>query len=162
VQLIEQRLGTLAVVALLVGCGQQADSSFCATHAGEHWRHRAELPRLEIEYADSGIVEVELALPSTLADKLPTLATGDILALPEFCEVGHLRRRDRYGDVSLRFQADCAGQQPDSLAVPLLQKQQEILEVEVSMSTPAVRKHFIVHRQCERALFNVTAGIDSE
>ncbi|WP_133300604.1 hypothetical protein [Seongchinamella sediminis] len=149
-------------IALLFGCGQQVDSSFCATHASDHWQHRAEFSRLEIDYVDSGALTVQLWLPKALAAGMAIAVPADILAVPDFCNVGVLQRSEEGAEVSLRFQAECGDRKPDSLAVPLLEQQQEIAELEVSMNTPAVTKHFVVHHQCEGALFNVAGGADGE
>lgn len=158
---IERGVGLLLTAALLVGCGQQSDSSFCATYSNTHWEQRTEIPRLQIEYTRDGAVIVQLTLPPQMALGMATVP-DDILLLPNYCEVGELQRYGQTGEQVMEFKAQCGELQPKSLDVPLLQTQEKISEIEVSMSTPAVRKHFIVHRKCDRALFNIAGATENE
>lgn len=159
---INRFFGLLLAVSLVGACSQEIDRSFCSSHASEHWQHREQHPQLQIEYASSGELQVQLSLPEERAILLETATPGDILAMPPQCVAQPLQRSSQQGLASLRFEAACGDQLPASLGVPLLLEYPGIEEVEVSMRTPAVRKHFIVHHQCERALFNIAEGTASE
>ncbi|GAB3291796.1 hypothetical protein GCM10027297_38080 [Parahaliea aestuarii] len=148
-------------LALLGGCGREVDKSFCALHGSEHWQHREQQAQLLIDYAESGDMAVQLTLPGELA-AVPLASPGDILALPEHCEAGALLRESEAGMQVFRFGARCGDVLPESLSVSLLGERLEVQEIEVSMSTPAVRKHFVVHRDCERAMFNIDGESDGE
>ncbi|WP_157976704.1 hypothetical protein [Parahaliea mediterranea] len=150
-----KRGGWLVVSAWLTACGGQGESSFCATHGGEHWRHRDQQPALVVDYAARGKLAVQLLLPAEGGAIGSDLAPRDILELPAGCSATALRRDRRDGRVRLRFEADCGDEPPADLSVPLLEGPGGLREMEVTMTTPAVRKHFVIHRDCERALFNV-------
>lgn len=148
---------------LLSGCTREMSTDFCASHGAGHRQHREQQAQLQIDYTESGVVDVQLSLPRPLS-QLQVERPEAILALPAQCAVGELTREAareewaRNEATTLRFQAQCGEVKPDSLSVPLLQDNVELQEVEVSMTTPAVRKHFVVHQDCERALFNLAVG----
>lgn len=161
-QQIERVCGLLLAMSLLAGCGQEVDSSFCVVHAAEHLQHREQAPQLQVDYTSNGELQVLLSLVDEQAALLAAAGPGDIIALPAHCAAQAVQRSSREGRTLLQFQAACGDQLPASLEVPLLLAYPDIEEVEVSMRTPAVRKHFIVHQQCERALFNIAEGPASE
>jgi len=161
VQLIERSGWVLLGLLLLGGCGREVDRSFCASHGGKHWQHREQQAQLLIDYAEDGDMGVQLILPGELA-AVSLANPGDILTLPEHCESGALLRESEAGMQVLRFDARCGDVLPESLSVPLLGKRLEIQELEVSMSTPAVRKYFVVHQDCERAIFNIDGDSHGE
>ncbi len=155
---IERRLWVVALVIVLSACGRQADEGFCATHGQSHWQHRDQQPSLVVGYEQSGRLAVALALPTSESNHSSVVSAADILALPAHCKAGELKPETQGEQTLLRFDADCGEELPAQLSVPLLQNAPELDEVEVSMTTPAVHKHFVVHRDCERAIFNLAEG----
>lgn len=148
-------------MSLLGGCGGEVDDSFCASHGSEHRQHRDQQAQLVITYAANGDMAVQLGLPGELA-VLPLQQPADILTLPGQCTVGAMQRSQEPGALVLGFTAHCQKMQPESLSVALLDEHPQLQEIEVTMTTPAVRKHFVVHRDCERAMFNIDGDASSE
>lgn len=161
-RLIERPSWLLLIALVLAGCSGEADRGFCASHASEHWQHANEHPRMSVEYTGDGALAVQLALPAGRVAHAGFAAPADILELPVQCIPGALQRAVAGKDELLQFQAQCGEEQPANLSVPILDARQEIEEIEVTMTTPAVSKHFVIHQDCERAMFNVTGKDDYE
>lgn len=158
----QTRLMWQCLVLLVSGCGGERSMEFCEQHAAEHWQHRAEVTALDMRLDQEGALNVAVAIPRGTLD---WALAGDVLASAAHVvdagptcaplAVSVTRGEDT---LSGQYRLQCEGDGPaDGLIVSLFQHLDQLREVEVTMTTPAVSKHFLVNRRCERALFNVVA-----
>lgn len=149
------------LLALLfgAGCAKEADNGFCATHGPDHWQHRDEVAGLTVRYGADGALEGRLSLPAEDAGPAAAgvLASAEEVFTTDANCVAEEQSVTREGGRLLgEYRLRCTGEAPlAALSVPLFDQLPELEELEVTMTTPAVTKHFLVHRRCERALFNI-------
>ncbi|MBN7796394.1 hypothetical protein [Parahaliea mediterranea] len=156
----QTRLVWLCLVLLASGCGGERSMEFCERHGAEHWQHRAEVTVLDMQLDEVGVLNAVVTIPRGALDWMPA---GQVLASaanvvdagPTCAPQAASVTRDENALLG-EYRLQCSGDAPPAgLTVALFQHLDELREVEVTMTTPAVSKHFLVNRRCERALFNV-------
>ncbi len=119
----------LIAAAGIAGCTSSSEPDFCRDHHLFHAEHADEIGVLTIELAADNTLEKNLLLPdgTNVADSDNEL-------------------------FDLTFEDDGRLRQIDVLAFDLMP---ELDEVEVTMTTPVTRKHFVINRQCQSPVFRI-------
>lgn len=150
---------------LLTGCSGEADNGFCETHADEHWQHRAGAARMQLVYRDEGTLTVRLTVPAVGLGQDPANSVATLRQRPvadmvsvegsHACTGQPATIEYRAAQLQAEYHLDCSARNKlDQLTVKVLDLLPGLEEVEVEMETPAVTKHFLVHRRCSAALYN--------
>ncbi|QIB64280.1 hypothetical protein [Kineobactrum salinum] len=163
----------LACSLLLTACSSGTDNGFCEVHARDHWQHREGAARLEIVYETGGALRARLDVPATGLGEDPESTVADLRRRPltdimlvegsEACSEKPSDIAYQGGQLVADYRLDCGEQERlQQLTVKILDLLPDLDEVEVEMETPAVTKHFLVHRRCGAALYNFANTSGSE
>ena len=119
----------ISAVFSIVGCTGSSEPDFCRDHYLFHAEHADKVGVLTIELAADDTLDKSLLLPdgTTVTDSDDTL-------------------------FDLTFESDGRLRQIDVLAFDLMP---DLDELEVTMTTPATRKHFVISRRCPNPVFRI-------
>lgn len=154
---------TLAIAIsglMLAACGQDDGPDFCGDHALFHGQHQNETAELVVEMSAQGRIDSSVQMLYAIAGEAATNArlgeTDNVFRLDTAtaCSDATVEVESDTGTVLANYASECgADNELKQVNVLLFDAFPELDEVMVHVTTPVTEKHFIIHRQCERAIF---------
>ena len=145
-----------------VACAPQDASDYCKNHYEFHEQHLDSLGALSITMAADGLIQSELRLPSSVLEgsNASTLLqdTANVYTLQTNleCEVPAATVSNLGDGVVASYKSQCgADNKIGQVDVSLFESLSTIDELEVTVTTPATQKHFVISRRCESAIFRL-------
>jgi hypothetical protein len=149
-----------AIVLLLLAsaCAREPTNSYCSDHKSAHKEHQMEVAKLLINYNKEGLVEVNFSLPSKQLDNKNDLLkqVENILEVrgQESCAVVSIDVNQEGDRVKANYHLNCGVNNPlKQVDIKLLDNFPNLDEIEADIKTAAVRKNFIISRQCKKPIF---------
>ena len=145
----------------LSACTEEDAVDYCRDHYLIHAGHQDGLGTLAMTMADSGILSVELTLPtSSLIDGIDELLEDPqlvyTLQTTTDCTAATSIVRHSDSAVVATYESSCGvDNKIDQLDVVLFDTLTSLEELEVDVVTPVTQKHFAISRQCESAIFRL-------
>lgn len=149
---------SIGISALLIGCGEKEEISFCKSHAKEHQKHQTDITQINIDYSEQGLIvaKVKVVQEHAKQEVLANMANIIDVKADRACKVGSvdIEKEDVYYQAT--YSQDCGlDNKLKKVSVLVLDNFTTIDEVEVDISTPSSSKHFVLNRQCDSPIFNV-------
>jgi len=149
---------SVGISALLVGCGDKQEASFCKSHAKEHQIHQSDITQIEINYSEQGLIvaQVKVAKENVQRDVLSNMANIIDVKAVRACtnESVDIKEAGNYYQAS--YSLNCGlDNKLKKVSVLVLDNLKTVEEVEVAISTPSSSKHFVLNRQCDSPIFNI-------
>ncbi|MFT5118522.1 MAG: hypothetical protein ACI9NY_002063 [Kiritimatiellia bacterium] len=150
---------TAIVLFLLVSaCAPEPTNSYCSAHKSAHKEHQMEVAKLVINANKKGLVEINFSLPSNQLEN-----TNERLKQVEnilevrgqgSCTLVFIDVNQEGESVKAKYHLDCGVNKPlKQVDIKLLDNFPNLDEVEADIKTAAVRKHFVISRQCKKPIF---------
>ncbi|MGI9271856.1 MAG: hypothetical protein ACR2QT_08780 [Woeseiaceae bacterium] len=146
----------------LAACVQDAAPEFCADHVQFHAEHAASNAVMSVVMTEDGRVASEVQLPRDGFDESATMAllqdvsNAYTLQTESECASTSIDVQTQDNKIVGKYSAECG---PDNklaqVDVQLFESLPALNEVEVSVVTPATKKHFAINRQCASAIFRL-------
>lgn len=145
----------IGITLSIVACTRSAEPDYCRDHHLVHREHSDRVATLDIVLSDEGLLTKELMIPVADGD---SASIGDTFAMQadEGCSATESDvRRDNVG-VHATYTSDCGtGNRLRQIDVSIFEQLPDLEELEVTMTTPATQKHFVISRQCDRPIFRL-------
>ncbi|GAC13913.1 ZrgA family zinc uptake protein [Aliiglaciecola lipolytica] len=148
----------VTLATLMTGCDDEVRNPLCSEHKTLHQQHLDSIATMVVKYTEDGQFTAQLNMP---------LATAPLEALAEVDKVIQLEAEQKCQSVAAQLDEQSNQSQGfytfacgtdnklTKVTVKVLENFPALEEVEVWVETPAVNKHFVLNRQCERPLFNL-------
>lgn len=149
---------SISFSVLLVGCDEKEEISFCKSHAKQHKNHQSEVTQIDIDYSDQGLIVANIKVAQAHARQNVLLNMANIIDVKavKACTNGSVDIKEEGNYYQARYSLDCGlDNKLNKVSVLVLENFITIDEVEVDISTPSSRKHFVLSRQCDSPIFNV-------
>lgn len=152
----------MAVLSVLIlgACAEDDAPDFCKNHAQFHAEHADASAQLRITMTEDGRIESELQL-SDSGSQRPTASLREVhnvytLESASQCQPAQSGTDTGQGTPRFTYSSDCgADNKLGQVNVVLFNTLPDLEEVVVDVKTPATKKHFAIHRQCESAIFRL-------
>lgn len=174
-------LAGLAIVSAATACTKDDATDYCKNHYVYHFEHKDQLPTLNVEVSEDGLVAATLTLKGELAREYKTnqslqqtLMSSDSIYTIEsegecaeaFVMQSHEPGYDGETESELAvltFESQCtAGAKINQVDVALFDTISNLDEIEATIKTPATSKHFAITRQCDGAIFRLAKKQDTK
>lgn len=167
--MINSRFIVFLLLPFFVACSSKEQDPYCDNHGALHEEHRSSVVDLQIRYLPDGDIEADLRAPLSAFQTSQPSGDGAVLAqaLADIesifsveaerpCVPGPMEVNSDGDLLSAHYQLSCgADNKLGEVKVHLFDKFPQLLELEARITTPAVKKYFVINRQCSRALFLV-------
>lgn len=154
------RLSVSLASLCLAACVAKDEPEFCRDHALFHAEHAATTVDASVTMAVDGSIVSEFRLPVGTFGVEPTMHVlqdaDNVFSLQTAaeCAAANVTLESSQESIIATYVSDCgAGNRLEQIDVLLFDSLVILDEVEVTVVTPATRKHFAIHRKCDSALF---------
>jgi hypothetical protein len=146
------------MMIFVTGCNDKVHNSLCTDHKTLHQQHLDSVTTLLVQYTEGGNFTAQLSMP---------LAASSIALITDVSRVIQLEAQlncqslspevdEQSKRIEARYTFACGlDNKLDKVTVKIMENFPTVEEVEVWVETPAVNKHFVLNRQCERPIFNL-------
>lgn len=144
------------LVSGLMGCEKASEDPLCTNHAASHSGHIADVAKVNVVYSDVGAISATVVIPAKFVNGASSFEPDSLLSLKttKTCRAASPQVNEGDGVVEISLQYDCdADNTLEKAEVLLFEHYQDIQELEVHVNTPAVAKHFVLNRKCDRPIF---------
>lgn len=151
-------LSAVAMMAVMTGCDDEVRNPLCSDHKTLHQQHLDSIATMVVKYADDGNFTAQLTMPKATASLGDLKEVDKVIQLEaqQKCESLTAQIDEQLRQTQGNYTFACgADNKLAKVTVNVLENFPTIEEVEVRVETPAVNKHFVLNRQCERPLFNL-------
>ncbi|MGS2723913.1 hypothetical protein ACVBEJ_09200 [Porticoccus sp. GXU_MW_L64] len=153
----------ISLILLLTGCGQKdAGDTLCDNYAAHYAEYRERIPLLTVDYQSNGQLTARLEIPAAPETAQAVLEQADnLFALngendQNRCRLTGQSVKNRGNRLTGEYRFQCpADSQLKGFKTLLLDKVNELDELEARINTPAASKRFVIHRQCSKPLFQL-------
>lgn len=165
-----QRLASLLLLScvMLAGCTDDDGTDYCRNHYVFHDEHSDQIGSLTATLSATGLLSVKLDLPgsalspdqSRTADLNATIQalqqSENVFSLTSYnpCGAATVNIDQVEDGLEASYESECGSDnRVAQVNVQLFESIANLDEVEVTVTTTAAQKHFVISRQCDAAIF---------
>ncbi len=162
----------LAIIAImsgsLIACDAGDPDSTCTKHAAAHLEHIDDVVRVKIDYSASNQLVASVSVPSELASSanralLRDSATVLSVDARNDCQHDSVRVIEEESHTVYHYQIECGeGVDINRIDTELLDLIPATPELDVSITSPAATKNFVVHRDCSSPIYTYLSKSEEE
>tara|TARA_B100000795_G_C22804019_1_gene443722 strand:+ start:745 stop:1221 length:477 start_codon:yes stop_codon:yes gene_type:complete len=148
----------IGVFLLVSACAPEPTNSYCSSHKSAHKEHQMEVAKLLINANKEGFVEVNFSLPSkqleNTNERLKQVKNILEVRGQEGCTLVSIDVNQEDDIAKANYHLNCGVNNPlKQVDIKLLDNFPNLDEIEADIKTAAVRKNFIISRQCKKPIF---------
>ncbi len=153
----------LAIITImsgaLLGCGADDPDSTCNKHEAAHLEHIDEVVRVKIDYSASTHLVASVSVPDDLSSSANRSSLRDSAKVlrvdsAEDCQHDPVRVIEEGNRAVYHYQIDCGeGVDINQIDTDLMDLIPDTPELDVSITSPAATKNFVVHRDCSSPIY---------
>ncbi|HEY3487096.1 MAG TPA: hypothetical protein VGL10_03440 [Gammaproteobacteria bacterium] len=156
------------LVTILTGCGARDEADYCSAHENFHPEHQDKVAKLNVRYGNDGVVDAVLeanhavlraaedpAAVDTAAGILGDVNRVFMVTATNACELTLSTVEKQTDKLQAHYVFNCGdSNRLENVDIKLLEHLPLIDELEADIETSAVRKTFLISRQCKKPIFN--------
>lgn len=143
----------------LWGCNKEAQNPLCSEHENTHQEHITDVAKVNVVYTGQGDISTTILFPDTLSGDARFSQAESLLSLQttKTCKADIPLVSKENDRVKITLNYTCESDNVlEKANVLLFEHYPQLQELEVHVSTPAVDKHFVLNKQCDRPIFKFT------
>lgn len=154
------RLAILGIAAAsLISCSANEDADTCSTHHITHPRHIDKVVQVEMDYSTSNRLNVSTSVPLQLSNesnRALLINSKDVIQVNAkgSCQHNPVSITESDDRIVYHYLIQCGDENEiDHIETRILDVLPELSEIDVSVSSPAATKNFVLHRDCSTPIY---------
>lgn len=154
------RLAFIAMASgALISCSAGEDADICSNHQSVHDEHIDKVVQVEMDYSSSTRLIASTSVPLQLSNEsnnaLLMKSTEAIQVNTRgSCQHQPVAVTERGGRIIYQYEVICGNDSNiDHIETRILDMLPEVSEIDVSISSPATTKNFVLHRDCSSPIY---------
>ena len=154
------RLAFIAMVSgSLISCSAGDNTDTCSNHQSAHAEHIDRVVQMEMDYSSSTRLTASASVPVQLSNDsnhLSLMRSTEVVQVNAkgSCQHEPVTFAEKDNRIVYHYQVECGdGTHIDHIETRILDLLPEVSEIDVSISSPAATKNFVLHRDCSFPIY---------